>query len=69
MPTYKMELRSPRFCSTCGKKLIGKYYFMGRCATCHVPADLQLVIDAKAAKKHGMTYGYYMAAKREGKVK
>lgn len=58
-----------RYCKSCGKKLIRQYYFMGYCATCHSPGDQQLVEDAKAAKKHGMSYGNYMAAKREGRVK
>lgn len=62
-------VREPRFCRVCGKKLISWYYYTGRCASCFNPSDHQLLVDAKAASDRGLSYGKYMALKREGLLK
>lgn len=59
------EKRDPRKCSICGKRLTGKYYWMGRCAKHQTAknAEANLTGDASAAKAQGLSYGQYMALK------
>lgn len=64
-----MPEREPRFCRCCGKKLISWYYYTGRCATCFTPNDQNLINDARAAKERGLSYGKYIALRREGLIK
>lgn len=61
------EKRELRKCSVCGKRLIGKYYWMGRCAKHQTvkSAGANLTGDASAAKAAGLSYGQYMALKKE----
>ena len=67
MPNPRKE---PRYCSICGRHLIGGYYSTGRCAYHQTTkdADRKIGRDAVAAKSRGLSYGQYMAAKEAGKV-
>lgn len=68
MSLMDWETREPRFCRTCGRKLVSYYYYMGHCAKHFKPADHKLVEDAKAAKEHGLSYGKYIALRKEGLI-
>lgn len=61
------EKREDRRCKVCGKRLIGKYYYAGRCSKHQTvkSAGADLTRDASAAKALGLTYGQYMALKKE----
>lgn len=66
----KSDERGPRFCEVCGRRLIRDYYYSGRChahQTTKTP-DVQLTAAAVSAKSRGMSYGQYMAAKKEGQL-
>lgn len=63
-----MEKQEPRYCRVCGKKLVSHYYFRGYCASHYAPSDRKLVEDARKAKELGLSYGKYMALKKEGLV-
>lgn len=64
------EQRGARVCKVCGARLIKDYYYSGRCAKHQTSkdADARLGRAAVAAKRKGMSYGQYMAAKKEGKA-
>lgn len=57
-------------CEICGVRLIGEFYYSGRCALHQTTkdADAKLTSDAVKAKQRGLSYGQYMAAKEAGKV-
>ena len=61
------EKREDRRCAVCGRRLIGKYYWMGRCSKHQIAKGREdkLIRDAAAAKALGMSYGQYMALKKE----
>lgn len=61
------EPRESRKCKVCGKRLIGKYYWTGRCATHQTAknAEASLLDDIAAARARGISYGQYMALKKE----
>lgn len=61
-PECKREIR---YCSACGRKLKGKYYYRGYCSKCRPPQDVKLTKDAIAAHRMGLSYGQYMALKYE----
>lgn len=66
MPGSDQGCREPRFCGKCGKKLVSYHYYTGYCAGCYIPADRRLIEDAKAAKERGLSYGKYIALRKEG---
>ncbi len=61
------EKREDRRCKICGKRLIGKYYWMGRCSKHQTlkGQGAQLTSDASEAKARGLSYGQYMALKNK----
>lgn len=65
-----MEKEETKRCKICGARLIKKYKATGRC--CHHQfkkgEDATLTDDAVEAKKRGMSYGEYMARKKEGQL-
>ena len=64
------EKEEVKRCKICGVRLHRKYQASGRC--CHHQytkgEDTQVIDDAAEAKKRGMSYGEYIAAKREGRA-
>lgn len=66
-----MQKEEPKYCKICGTRLQYKYRLSGRCARHQYVRgeDAKLTDDAAEAKGHAMSYGEYMAAKKEGRVK
>jgi hypothetical protein len=62
------EQRGARRCAICGARLISDYYYTGRCAVHQTTkeADAKIGKDAVVAKRAGLSYGQYMAVKKEG---
>ena len=63
-------VREGLFCKICGKSLHRDFYYTGRCAAHQTTQDpdIKLTKDAVEAKRHGLSYGQLMAAKREGRL-
>lgn len=61
------EKREDRRCAVCGTRLIGKYYWTGRCSKHQAGKGrgAQLTSAASEAKARGLSYGQYMALKNE----
>lgn len=61
------ETRELRTCKTCGKRLIRQYYWMGLCSKCSRLKNSEVSLDrcASEAKAAGLSYGQYMALKKE----
>jgi hypothetical protein len=64
------EARKGRYCKICHKSLHGDFYYTGRCAEHQTTqdSDIKLTADAVEAKRHGLSYGQLIAAKREGRL-
>lgn len=63
----RRETREARRCGICGRRLIGDYYYYGRCREHQTTKDADAKVDALAveAKRRGMSYGQYVAAIKE----
>ena len=59
--------KEPRFCQICGARLYKDFYLTGRCSKhqTSADADAKLTADAVAAKNKHLSYGQYMAQKKE----
>lgn len=60
--------REVKRCEICGVQLYSHYRNTGRCANHQTTRDpeKQLISDMTAARARGLSYGQYMALKKEG---